>query len=208
MGTPISCRLTGWRLMFKHPGTFTWFGAFPGISSFKFATLIALATCFATKLQQSNGALPSLSWIWIIGKLHVLLLALARALVPQHLVIFCGWPRNNSNPICAISETVSPDVRIYRTGSEWRVVFPDGSHVQIGFYVWTAHNVLFMNVAVSLTPVHSGGVGGICGSYDNNTANDLLGRFGNNTSRKTALILCSLLPSCPSWYHDSGGMLS
>jgi hypothetical protein len=85
--------------------------------------------------------------------------------------------------VCKTSADFDPDIKVFRSISSspvWYVLLPDGSRVTLRIRRWGS-NGYYLDVTVTVLPVRSGGLAGLCGTNDGNGSNDRMGAFGNCT---------------------------
>ena len=96
--------------------------------------------------------------------------------------------RSSADPICITSSAslFNSDIRVFRFGSStpsWSIVLPDGTTIAIQIRRWS--NVYMLDVTVTATALRNGGLAGLCGTNDRKKNNDLGGKFGNSSDRKS-----------------------
>lgn len=88
----------------------------------------------------------------------------------------------SADPVCITSTYFDPDIHFYRivdTLPVWKVVFPDGSSILVQLRRWG--DVSMLDITITVSTLWFGDFGGLCGTNDGNSTNDLYGMYGNIT---------------------------
>ena len=94
------------------------------------------------------------------------------------IVLACSY---TSDPVFYTSASLDPSIVIYRSGGvsapSWFIHLPDGTMVYWGLQFW--NNVYLYNLYIYLPQLRFGGVSGLCGSWNGNATDDLMGMYSN-----------------------------